>query len=88
MLDADAEGADRYEVSRVVLHIDPERETDRAKPCVGEPFGSCEVATGERLSPSSVRRVRLIELVTFARQATCVAAGAVRLPSGGGAPGL
>lgn len=31
MLDADAEGADWHEVSRVVLHIDPEREPDRAR---------------------------------------------------------
>ena len=31
MLDADAEGADWREVSRIVLHIDPEREPDRAR---------------------------------------------------------
>src|SRR5262249_45349345 len=31
MLDADAEGADWREVSRIVLHIDPEREPDRAQ---------------------------------------------------------
>jgi hypothetical protein len=30
MLDANAEGADWREVSRIVLHIDPERELDRA----------------------------------------------------------
>jgi hypothetical protein len=29
-LDADAEGADWREVSRIVLHIDPEREPERA----------------------------------------------------------
>jgi len=28
MLDADAKGADRREVARIVLHIDPEREPD------------------------------------------------------------
>jgi hypothetical protein len=31
MLDADAEGADWREVSRIVLHIDPEHEPDRAR---------------------------------------------------------
>jgi Uncharacterized conserved protein (DUF2285) len=31
MLDANAEGADWREVSRIVLHIDPEREPDRAR---------------------------------------------------------
>jgi hypothetical protein len=31
MLDADAEGADWREVSRIVLHIDPRQEPDRAR---------------------------------------------------------
>jgi hypothetical protein len=31
LLDADAEGADWTEVARVVLHIDPVREPDRAR---------------------------------------------------------
>ena len=31
LLDADAEGADWREVARIVLHIDPEREPERAK---------------------------------------------------------
>jgi hypothetical protein len=31
MLDADAEGADWREVARLVLHIDPELEPDRAR---------------------------------------------------------
>ena len=31
MLDADAEGADWREVSRIVLHIDPEQEPARAR---------------------------------------------------------
>jgi hypothetical protein len=31
MLDAEAEGADWHEVSRIVLHIDPEREPYRAQ---------------------------------------------------------
>lgn len=31
MLDADAEGADWRGVARIVLHIDPDREPDRAR---------------------------------------------------------
>ena len=31
MLDADTEGADWREVSRIVLHIHPNREADRAR---------------------------------------------------------
>jgi len=31
LLDAEAEGADWREVARVVLHIEPEQEPDRAK---------------------------------------------------------
>jgi hypothetical protein len=31
LLDADAAGADWSEVARIVLHIDPEREPDRAR---------------------------------------------------------
>jgi hypothetical protein len=31
LLDADAEGADWREVANVVLHIDPDREPERAK---------------------------------------------------------
>src|SRR5258707_15840986 len=31
LLDADAEGADWHEVARVVLHLDPEHESDRAR---------------------------------------------------------
>jgi type VI secretion system activator RovC-like protein len=31
LLDADAKGADWREVARVVLHIDPEHESDRAR---------------------------------------------------------
>ena len=31
LLDADADGADWREVARIVLHIDPNREPDRAR---------------------------------------------------------
>jgi hypothetical protein len=33
LLDADAEGADWRDVARIVLHLDPEREFDRALTC-------------------------------------------------------
>jgi hypothetical protein len=31
MLDADADGADWRDVARIVLHLDPDREPDRAR---------------------------------------------------------
>jgi hypothetical protein len=31
LLDADSEGADWQEIARIVLHIDPDREPDRAR---------------------------------------------------------
>jgi hypothetical protein len=31
LLDADAQGADWREVTRIVLHLDPEHESDRAR---------------------------------------------------------
>jgi predicted GNAT family N-acyltransferase len=31
LLDADAEGADWREVARIVLHLDPEQESDRSR---------------------------------------------------------
>jgi hypothetical protein len=31
LLDADARGADWREIARVVLHLDPERESDRVR---------------------------------------------------------
>jgi hypothetical protein len=38
LLDADAEGADWRDVARIVLHLDPEREFDRAqhRNCIGQ----------------------------------------------------
>jgi hypothetical protein len=37
MLDANADGADWREVSRIVLHIDAEQESDRARSAPGGP---------------------------------------------------
>jgi hypothetical protein len=31
LLDADVQGADRCDVARIVLHLDPEHESDRAR---------------------------------------------------------
>ena len=43
LLDADAEGADWREVTRVVLHLDPEQESDRARRGVRKPFVACQM---------------------------------------------
>ena len=40
LLDADAEGADWREVVRIVLHIDPDREPDRARKAFDQPSRS------------------------------------------------
>jgi hypothetical protein len=62
LLDADGEGADWQVVAKIVLHIDPEREPKSGKACVGRPFGPCELAKGERFSPSSPRRCASLNL--------------------------
>src|SRR6267143_2453015 len=38
LLDADAVGADWRAVARIVLHLDPEHEPDRARRAVRQPF--------------------------------------------------
>src|SRR5258708_38427161 len=38
LLDADAEGADWREVARVVLHLDPEHDSDRARRAFDRPL--------------------------------------------------
>ena len=52
LLDAEADGADWTEATRLVLHIDASREPARA-PCLGEPFGTREMDDRARLSASS-----------------------------------
>jgi hypothetical protein len=54
LLDADAEGADWQEVAKIVLHIDPEREPDRAKRAWGESFGPSEVAAQRQWQPAVI----------------------------------
>jgi len=48
LLDAEADGADWTEATRLVLHVDASRE-----PCLGEPFGTREMDDRARLSASS-----------------------------------
>src|SRR6516162_8702253 len=52
LLDAEADGADWTEATRLVLHIDASREPARA-PCLGEPFDTREMDDRARLSASS-----------------------------------
>ena len=47
LLDADAEGADWREVARIVLHIDPEREPDRARQAFDSHFARARWAARE-----------------------------------------
>ena len=51
LLDADAEGADWREVARIVLHIDPEHEPDRARTCIRQSSGPRQMDDRARLSP-------------------------------------
>jgi len=50
MLDADAEGADCREVARIVLHIDPDREPDRARQAFESHLAraKCSIQLGRR----------------------------------------
>jgi len=50
MLDADAEGADWREVARVVLHIDSDREPDRARQAFESHLAraKCSIQLGRR----------------------------------------
>lgn len=50
LLDADAEGVDWREVARLVLHIDPERETDRARRSFESHLSRAKWMTGLRRS--------------------------------------
>jgi hypothetical protein len=59
MLDANAEGADWREVTRMVLHLDPDREPDRARKGVRKPFVAPQMNERSRLSATAARwRVR------------------------------
>jgi hypothetical protein len=46
LLDADAEGADRREVARVVLHLDPEHECDRVRKAFDSHLSRAKWMTG------------------------------------------
>ena len=60
LLDADAEGADWREVARIVLHLDPEHDSDRARKTFESPFIARQMVDGAWLpSPATWWRVRL-----------------------------
>src|SRR5882762_8771456 len=67
LLDADAEGADWREVARIVLHVDPEHESDRARRGVREPLIARQMDDGAWLpAPATWWRVRLKRPCQFA----------------------
>ena len=47
MLDANAEGADWQEVARIVLHLDPDRETERARQAFDSHLARAQWMTSE-----------------------------------------
>ena len=51
MLDADREGADWREVSRIVLHIDPEQQPDRARRAFDSHLARAKWAAREDVAP-------------------------------------
>ena len=64
LLDADAEGADWREVAKIVLHIDPDREPERATPRLREPSGAGQVDDRTRISAFAARRrAKLKEII-------------------------
>jgi hypothetical protein len=54
LLDADADGADWRDVARIVLHLDPEREFDRARRAF-ESHLARQVDDGARLPATATR---------------------------------
>ena len=63
LLDADAGGADWREVARVVLHLDPQHESDRAGRAFESHLTRAKWMTGARLpAPATWWRIRLKRL--------------------------
>ena len=56
LLDADAEGADWREVARIVLHLDPDQEPDRARHAFDSHLGPRKMDDRARLSAFAARR--------------------------------
>jgi hypothetical protein len=79
LLDANAEGADWREVARIVLHLDPEREPDRA----WRAFES-------HLSPNGWRSTVTCNCYVLARplKAICRQGGCAQDLAGGSPPGV
>ncbi len=57
---ADQQGADWREVSRIVLHIDPDTEADRARLAFESHLLKCQMDDGARLSPFVATRLLII----------------------------
>ena len=55
LLDAEADNADWREVARIVLHIDPLSEPERARRCFREPSSPCQVDGSAWLSSFASR---------------------------------
>jgi len=72
LLDADAESADWHEVARIVLHLDPEHESDRAGRAFDRVTGTCYGGW----------RVRLKRTRQFHEERKWRMGGAKRRPSG------
>jgi hypothetical protein len=83
LLDADAESADWHEVARIVLHLDPEHESDRA----GRAFDS-HLSRAKWMTGHGYRhllggwRVRLKRTRQFHEERKWRMGGAKRRPSG------
>jgi hypothetical protein len=59
MLDARAEGADWREVSRILLHIDAEREPDRARRAYDSRLARTKWMTNVARQPSGIPAIRI-----------------------------
>ena len=73
LLDAAAEGADWREVARIVLHIDPDREPERARRAWETPLRARRVDDKKRISASAAGRRAALGFGFLARSATRVA---------------
>jgi len=66
VLDADQQGADWRDVSRIVLRIDPDTKADRARLAFEKPPRACQMDDGARLPPSVATRCLIIAKPAFA----------------------
>jgi hypothetical protein len=59
LLDADAQDADWRDVARIVLHLDPERESDRARRAFDSHLSRAKWMTEHGYKPAAWWRIRL-----------------------------